>query len=99
MSKKAFEKIAAGLVDAIAIANGTADESAYNIHIPARVDVKAIRVRSKLSQTEFAKRYGFSLGRVRDWEQGRSNIDAASRVLLTIIDKEPEAVERALAAA
>ncbi len=33
-------------------------------------------------------------GRVRDWEQGRSNIDAPSRILL-MFEKEPEAVQRA----
>jgi putative transcriptional regulator len=47
-----------------------------------------------LSQTAFTTRYGFSTGRVRDWEQGRSNISAPSRILSTVIDKEPDAVER-----
>jgi transcriptional regulator with XRE-family HTH domain len=50
-----------------------------------------------LSQAAFAERYGFSIGRIRDWEQGRSNIDTPSRILLTVIDKEPDAIERALA--
>jgi putative transcriptional regulator len=99
MSKEAFSKIAAGLSDAIAYASGTADLAQYAITIPTEVDVKAIRRRQNLSQEEFARRYGFSLGRVRDWEQGRSDIDAPSRILLTVIDKEPEAVVRALAAA
>lgn len=44
-------------------------------------------------------RVGFSIGRIRDWEQGRSAVDAPSRLLLTIIEKEPEAIERALSAA
>ena len=99
MSRRAFNKIATGLVDAIAYANGTADLSDYRITIPETIDVKAIRKRQKLSQDEFAKRYGFSLGRLRDWEQGRSTIDAPSRILLTVIDREPDAVTRALSAA
>jgi putative transcriptional regulator len=99
MSKRAFSKIAAGLSEAIAYANDTADLARYQITIPAEVDVKAIRQRQGLSQEEFAERYGFSVGRIRDWEQGRSPVDGPSRILLTVIDKEPEAVVRALAAA
>ncbi|WP_246505822.1 helix-turn-helix domain-containing protein [Mesorhizobium silamurunense] len=83
----------------MAYARGDAQTEEYGIHIPATVDVRPIRRKLGLSQTEFAARYGFSFGRVRDWEQGRSNIDAPSRILLTVIEKEPEAVERALSAA
>jgi hypothetical protein len=35
MSKKAFEKIAEGLTDAIAIAKGEADPASYQVHAPA----------------------------------------------------------------
>jgi putative transcriptional regulator len=99
MSKKAFEKIATGLADAIGFAEGSVDPSGFHVHVPAYVDVKAIRERLKLSQAAFAARYGFSIGRIRDWEQNRSPIDTPSRLLLIIIDKEPEAIERALRAA
>jgi putative transcriptional regulator len=99
MSKKAFEKIATGLTDAIGFAEGSVDPSAFHVHVPAYVDVKAIRERLKLSQAAFAARYGFSIGRIRDWEQNRSPIDTPSRLLLIIIDKEPDAIERALRAA
>jgi putative transcriptional regulator len=44
-------------------------------------------------------RFGLQLGTVRDWEQRKRQPDGAARVLLTVIDKEPEAVERALKAA
>jgi hypothetical protein len=43
MSKRAFNKIAVGLSDAIAIARGEADPSTYVLHVPAEVDVKKIR--------------------------------------------------------
>jgi putative transcriptional regulator len=36
---------------------------------------------------------------VRDWEQGRSKPDGAVRAYLIVIDREREAVERALTAA
>jgi putative transcriptional regulator len=35
---------------------------------------------------------------IEEWEQNKK-IDVAGRVLLTVIEKDPEAVERALAAA
>ena len=99
MANKAFEKIAAGLQDAIAYVESTADRSAYRVHVPEAIDVKAIRMRLGLSQAGFATRYGFNVTRIRDWEQGRSAPDGAVRAYLLVIQREPEAVSRALTAA
>lgn len=38
----------------------------FNVHIPAHVDVKKIRGCLKMTQPVFAKKFGFSVGRVRD---------------------------------
>lgn len=95
---KAGSRILQGALEALAFAKGEADESQFCIHIPKAVDVREIRKRQGQTQQEFAARYGFSVGRVKDWEQGRSPVDAPTRILLTVIDKEPEAVVRALAA-
>ena len=94
--RSAFSKIAAGLEDAIAIAEGRLPPETYAVHVPETVDVRGIRRKLSLTQTEFARRYGFSAAAVREWEQQRRRPEAAARVLLTIIDREPEAVERAL---
>ncbi len=67
--------------------------------LPEHVDVQAIRAKLKLSQAEFAERFGFTPSAVRQWEQGRRNPHGPARVLLTIIDREPNAVFRALLAA
>ncbi len=100
MSKKsAFDKIAEGLTDAIAIAQGKADPATYRVHAPADIDVLKIRKNMGLTREEFAMRFGLQLGTVRDWEQHKRKPDGAARVLLTVIDKEPEAVTRALMAA
>jgi len=96
MSKRAFDKIMAGMEDALAIAEGRAQPGTYRVHIPDGVDVRAIRKRLRLTQEAFAARYGFSVGRVRDWEQGRTAPEPAHRLWLTVIDREPEAVSRAL---
>jgi len=49
------------------------------------IDVKAIRERLGLTQSEFASKYRFSVARIRDWEQGRSRPDAAMRGYLMSI--------------
>jgi putative transcriptional regulator len=97
VTKSAFDKIKAGLDDAKAYLEGSADKSGYGIHVPNRVNVKKIRVRLGLSQESFAQTYGFALSAVRDWEQGRRQPDRSARILLKVVEKEPEAVTRALA--
>lgn len=96
MANKDFERIVAGLNEAIEIAEGRADPTTYRIHVPESVDVKSIRQRMGLTQAAFAARFGFSVGTLRDWEQGRKQPEPTSRVLLTVIEREPEAVQRAL---
>ena len=92
-----FAGIMAGLNDAVGIAEGNADQSTYRLHVPAEIDVKAIRAREGLSQDAFAARYGFSPASIKQWEQKRRKPDPSARVLLTVIEREPEAVMRALA--
>ena len=97
MSKHAFDKIKAGLDDARAYLDGTANKKRYRVHVPDSIDVKKIRSRLGLSQAAFAATYGFALSAVRDWEQGRRRPERSARILLKIVQKEPEAVTRALA--
>jgi len=95
----AFDKIMLGLKDAVEISAGRADPATYRVHVPIEVNVKAIRAKLGLSQAAFAAAFGFSAGAVRDWEQKRRQPEASARVLLTVIAREPEAVQRALATA
>lgn len=80
--------------EALAIAKGEAEPT--RAFVPPPVDVEAIRKRTGLTQIGFAKRYGFSPGAVRDWEQHRRVPEAAARTLLLVLDREPQAVDRAL---
>lgn len=73
-----------------------ADEATEPQLVPPMPDVTVLRRRLKLSQAEFANRFGFSVATVRNWEQGRVMADGPARVLLTVIAKEPQAVIRAL---
>jgi putative transcriptional regulator len=58
--------------------------------------VRALRKKLNLTQEEFAVRFHLPLGTVRDWEQGAHRPDQAARVLLTVIEKDPDGVARAL---
>lgn len=93
MSKTAFEKIRAGLTDAIAYAEGDTSRA----RVTAPVDVKAIRAKTKKSQAAFAESYHLPIGTLRDWEQNRRQPDAPARVLLSLIEAEPETVEKLIA--
>lgn len=88
MAKSAFEKIAAGLEDAIAYAQG--DQARGKIAPP--IDVKAIRAVTRLSQTRFAKTYHLPVATVQDWEQQRRAPDTPARVLLSMIAADPKGV-------
>ena len=96
MSKRAFDKIMQGIGEARDYLEGTADKRRYRVHVPEKIDVKKIRQRLGLSQEAFAQTYGFALSAVRDWEQGRRKPERSARILLKIVEKEPEAVTRAL---
>ena len=61
------------------------------------LDVKAIRKGLKLTQQQFAQEFGLELRTVQDWEQGRVLPTGAARTLLRIIERDPDAVRRALA--
>jgi len=93
----AGKRILESVRKARAYARGETAED-FVAHVPDEVDVRAIRDKLGLSQEAFAARFGFSAAAVRDWEQGRRRPEAAARVLLLVIAREPKAVLRALAA-
>lgn len=64
--------------------------------VPPQVNVKSIRNKLNLSQQEFARRYGFPVATVRNWEQNRRQPEGAARILLKIIEHNPTAVDNAL---
>jgi len=60
------------------------------------IEVRALRQKLGLSQSQFAARFGFTPATVRNWEQGRTQPDGPARVLLAVIAHHPEAVEDTL---
>jgi putative transcriptional regulator len=96
---KAGQSILRGLEDALAFTRGDHSRARVTVVlVPKRVNVRRLRARYGLTQQQFAKQFGFTVSAVRDWEQGRRKPRGPARVLLTVIEKEPEAVVRALRA-
>ena len=60
--------------------------------------IKAIRKGVASSAREFERKFHVPARTLEGWEQGRRKPDLTARILLTVIEKAPDAVERALAA-
>jgi putative transcriptional regulator len=101
-TKKASDKLSVGqevirsLKEAIAWAGGDAVPAKITkVHVP-KTDVRAVRRKLRLSQSQFAAKFGFKPATVKNWEQGRTKPDGPARVLLAVIARHPEAVEETL---
>ncbi len=90
------KELIAGMEEAAAYARGEIELPTRVVEVPEAVDVAAIRKRLRLSQERFAEKFGFTVASVRDWEQRRRRPERTARMLLQVIDKEPEAILRAL---
>jgi len=91
-------EIEAGLKEALAHRQGKIRLSGRVIEEMPASRVKAIVRKVAKSPKDFERRFGVPARTVEGWEQNRK-IDVAGRVLLTIIEKNPDAVEEALATA
>src|ERR1700730_5660486 len=92
-------KVVEGLRKAISYAKGASSQVRVNrYNVPESINVKNLREGLGMSQPEFALRFGFSLGTLRQWEQGRRYPDGSARVLLTVISHAPDTVNEALEA-
>lgn len=60
--------------------------------------LRAIRKRLAKSARDFEQKFGIPAATLNNWEQGRRAPDPAARLLLEVMEREPEAVERAAAA-
>jgi putative transcriptional regulator len=63
-------------------------------HTPEQV--RALRARLGLSQAQFARRFGFTLDTVQQYEQGRRRPSGPASTLLRVIEADPDSVVRAL---
>ena len=85
------EDLIQSLNEALAHAKG---EGPAIVHAP--VTPREVRKQAKLTQAQMAPLMGMSLSGYRKWEQGVRRVSGPAATLLRVIQKEPEAVRRAL---
>ena len=90
-----FNSIKQGLGEALAFSEGKCPRAV--IHEFSPVDVKNVRSKMGMSQTEFASAFGISVSTLRHWERGDRTPHGPALVLLNVVEKEPQAVLKALA--
>jgi DNA-binding transcriptional regulator YiaG len=106
-AKKALDELVAGEI-AFVVAPTVPDYDLLRRKIAAQkvkvrrirlrpVDVKALRTRLRISQEDFAGRYGLDVATLRNWEQGRTTPEGPAAALLQLIDRDPEKVVELLA--
>jgi len=92
------DSIRRGLQDVLAYTGGKADEKAYRVRVPRKIDVEAIRTGLNMTQAEFAGRFGFNVNTLGHWEQGSRLPGGPRRAYLRVIERAPKAVRKALQA-
>lgn len=58
--------------------------------------IRMLRERLGLSQSRFSHRFRIPVATLRDWEQARRTPDATSIAYLTVIERNADAVQKAL---
>jgi putative transcriptional regulator len=96
MKKELFDELVESIEEAGQIRKGLAKPSRIFRYRP--VDVKRIRNRLHVSQSQFSLMIGVSKATLQNWEQGRREPEGPAKALLRIVDKRPEAVLEALQA-
>jgi putative transcriptional regulator len=89
-----FDELHLSLMQAVAIRKGELPPS--RVFKVARLDVKATREKTRLSQAEFARAIHVSVRTLQNWEQGHRSPTGPAAALLKIMDRIPEVAVKAL---
>ncbi|WP_256251027.1 DNA-binding transcriptional regulator [Nitrosomonas sp. Nm51] len=66
---------------------------ASRIHKVEVSPIVSARIKSGLSQTDFAKLLGVSARTLQDWEQGRRQPSGAAKTLIAIAERRPDVLK------
>jgi putative transcriptional regulator len=94
MKRGAYEKLLKSIDQARTIHAGK--RKASRVYDVKPMDIKAIRHKWRVSQTEFADLIGVSPATLKNWEQGRTYPDGAARILLKVAENRLDAIREAL---
>jgi len=96
MKKELFAELVESIEEAGKIRKGIVKPSRVSRYRP--VDIKRIRNRLHVSQSQFSLMIGVSKSTLQNWEQGRREPEGPAKALLRVVDKQPQAVLEALQA-
>lgn len=94
MDKKLFDELIGSVKQAGKIKRG--GKKASRTTDLAAPDVRAIRMKAGLSQSQFARMLHVSPKTLQNWEQKRRQPNGPAIALLKVVDREPEVVLRTL---
>ena len=94
MRKEMFEELLDSVREGGAILRGDRKPSRRMVFPPS--GVRAIRERTSLSQSEFARLLGVSVKTLQNWEQDRRLPTGPEAALLNIIEHDPGTAVRAI---
>ena len=95
MDKDLFTDLVTSLEEAKAIRAGK--KQASRRFVVNAIDVKAVREKTGLSQSEFARMIQISTRTLQNWEQKRRNPTGPAIALLRLVAAEPNMALRSLA--
>jgi len=96
MKKELFNELVESIEEAGMIRKGLAKPSRIFRYRP--MDVKNIRNKLHVSQSQFSLMIGVSKSTLQNWEQGRREPEGPAKALLRVVEKRPDAVLEALQA-
>jgi putative transcriptional regulator len=99
MKSTDFSKLIQSIKQAGEIKRGKSKPGCVFRSTDAAPDIKGVRKKLQVSQSEFALMIGVSRSTIQNWEQGRREPDGPAKALLRVAAKNPEAVINALHAA
>ena len=94
MNNELFNELLTSVQEAGKIMRGEMKPS--RVHEFVDPDVKAIRERIGFSQSQFAALIGVSLRTIQNWEQGHRHPTGPAKVLLKLVQADPESVFKSL---
>jgi putative transcriptional regulator len=92
MSNEFFDSLKKGMEEAVAFSKGNTEGAVVHA-----IDVAAVRKKTGLTQEAFSRTYAIPLATLRKWERRDRYPTGTARVLLAVIDHDPDAVKAALA--
>lgn len=95
---KASEGIRQGLEEALAYSKDKADDSEYLVHVPKRIEVRAIPTKLIMPQKEFAGQFGLGGNTLRHPERCKRP-EGSTRAYLFVIGHSPKTLGKTLRAA